>query len=1150
MLTSTPMLGQRLINEFDYNQLKINNQIEFLEALDIVLSTNRASHRYTPLDSTYSLAIQPSDDGSSIPILLPFDFCSWGVPKNNVYINTNGNISFDQPFSSGTPVNMPFSNFSVIAPFWSDVDTRARGGVYYKLLHNALIIVWEDVGYYNQNDSKGNSFQLIITDGSSELLPFGYTVGFFYDQMEWTTGDGSGGLNGFGGAPAIIGINKGDGITSSKVGQYNRNDTTFWLSTDSLNGIKRIEEKVMYLNPCDSLNNKPTILAEKLKDTIGVCVGDTLKDSYYFYAPENDQLTFISADTSNFSGQKIENITSGEIASLDIEIIGSVGNIGIHSIPITVIDNGTPGHFYEINLIVQVDSLPEQAIIYGDTLICEYDTSQLTFVPVFDSYLWSTGDQTSWINAEPGIYTVTVGYNHCETEIEYELKANIPNANIIGEKYICLPDTLDLTVPANDSYLWSNGDTNNSIEIYQTGIYSVTVSNDGCDNSDSLNVKVFDNESLTISASNMNSCNGDSVSLSVTGVYDSVFWDTGDTLNMIKVSSGNYLVTALKYSGTGTVCIAKDSINVGSLVYPPISLLGDSIICGNQTTSYSVNAVFDSYLWDNGITTPNAVYVDHGIHSVGVTFGTCMDTLSFSIIKIDIPNLEILGNLFYCDTVDSSRLIVVGGIWDSLIWNTGETTDTIYTGYGWKKVTVWKDGCSAFEWHPVNELINGVDVEGITEICPGQSTQLKVELGFDFYQWSNGDVGFSSNINTPGSYWCEIHLGICNATTDTISVTLNIPDTVEILGDTVMCNTIGGFLYVDLGFSQFYWSTGETTPVISYTTPGVYSVTVEDDGYCIISDTIDVLVKAPIFPEIQGPSHYCFNDSVVLNINGFDHNIWSTNDTSDQIKVREGVYSVLVRNDDGCSARSPSFKVTSSSPNSEIKGDSLICENEMRFLSIEKKMNHIYEWSDGSNLDSIYVEVGQYQVSVTDTNGCMSVGYFDLKSNATPNAIIEVSPANISNAYIPINFYDGSSVSKGDIIAWFWNIDDSVYFEQEDIEVTFYTGTDLVITHVVWADNGCADTVILDYTISNEIVKTNVITPNGDGVNDYLEFPNIEKYTQNELTIYNRWGAIIFRTNNYRNYWDAYGVSEGVYFYTLSLGDGQSLVKGNFTIIK
>jgi len=99
-------------------------------------------------------------------------------------------------------------------------------------------------------------------------------------------------------------------------------------------------------------------------------------------------------------------------------------------------------------------------------------------------------------------------------------------------------------------------------------------------------------------------------------------------------------------------------------------------------------------------------------------------------------------------------------------------------------------------------------------------------------------------------------------------------------------------------------------------------------------------------------------------------------------------------------------------------------------------------------------------------------------------------------------------------------------------------------------ENGCTDTTFITYRISSDIVKINVITPNGDGINDYLEFPNLQMYAQNELVIFNRWGTEIARYPNYRNFWDAYGVPDGVYFYVLYLEDGIPPVKGSFTIIR
>ena len=106
------------------------------------------------------------------------------------------------------------------------------------------------------------------------------------------------------------------------------------------------------------------------------------------------------------------------------------------------------------------------------------------------------------------------------------------------------------------------------------------------------------------------------------------------------------------------------------------------------------------------------------------------------------------------------------------------------------------------------------------------------------------------------------------------------------------------------------------------------------------------------------------------------------------------------------------------------------------------------------------------------------------------------------------------------------------------------------VIHALTLQNGCTDTASLSYTISSDIVKVNIITPNGDGINDYLVFPNLAVYQTNELIIFNRWGTEVARFKNYRNFWDANGMIDGVYFYVLYLDETQEPIKGSFTIIR
>ena len=56
----------------------------------------------------------------------------------------------------------------------------------------------------------------------------------------------------------------------------------------------------------------------------------------------------------------------------------------------------------------------------------------------------------------------------------------------------------------------------------------------------------------------------------------------------------------------------------------------------------------------------------------------------------------------------------------------------------------------------------------------------------------------------------------------------------------------------------------------------------------------------------------------------------------------------------------------------------------------------------------------------------------------------------------------------------------------------------------------------------------NVITPNSDIYNQFLEIEAIEKV---ELSIFNRWGRVVFSTKDYQNDWDGTGLATGVYYY-------------------
>jgi gliding motility-associated-like protein len=89
-----------------------------------------------------------------------------------------------------------------------------------------------------------------------------------------------------------------------------------------------------------------------------------------------------------------------------------------------------------------------------------------------------------------------------------------------------------------------------------------------------------------------------------------------------------------------------------------------------------------------------------------------------------------------------------------------------------------------------------------------------------------------------------------------------------------------------------------------------------------------------------------------------------------------------------------------------------------------------------------------------------------------------------------------------------------------------------------------------------EVVKgTNIISPNGDGINDQFVIKNIDLYPNNTLTIFDRTGKTLYKVNNYKNDWDAtvkgITLEEGTYYYIVEFGDGKTNAKKGFiTIVK
>ena len=93
--------------------------------------------------------------------------------------------------------------------------------------------------------------------------------------------------------------------------------------------------------------------------------------------------------------------------------------------------------------------------------------------------------------------------------------------------------------------------------------------------------------------------------------------------------------------------------------------------------------------------------------------------------------------------------------------------------------------------------------------------------------------------------------------------------------------------------------------------------------------------------------------------------------------------------------------------------------------------------------------------------------------------------------------------------------------------------------------------LIIDTKAEVSIVN-NILTPNGDGKNDFFVIKGLEKYPNHKLTIFDRGGRMLYATLNYQNNWDGYvngsALAEDTYYYILDLG-GEGTIKGFISIL-
>lgn len=158
-------------------------------------------------------ALPRNDDNSTQAVAIGFQLNFFGNNYSQLFVNNNGNVTFDEALEDWSPDALATIEAPIIAPFWADVDTRgtSSGLVTYGTAtvdnRPAFGVNWNHVGYFESNDDKLNTFQLVLID-RSDVQMGAFDIEFNYDNIVWETGD-DGGNGGLGGASARAGFSNG-----------------------------------------------------------------------------------------------------------------------------------------------------------------------------------------------------------------------------------------------------------------------------------------------------------------------------------------------------------------------------------------------------------------------------------------------------------------------------------------------------------------------------------------------------------------------------------------------------------------------------------------------------------------------------------------------------------------------------------------------------------------------------------------------------------------------------------------------------------------------------------------------------------------------------------------------------------------------------
>lgn len=561
----------------------------------------------------------------------------------------------------------------------------------------------------------------------------------------------------------------------------------------------------------------------------------------------------------------------------------------------------------------------------------------------------------------------------------------------------CVGDTVNIGIDTilGGSYLWNNLATTSRIDVTQTNLYDITISNGTCVVYDTIGVTFNDYPIVNLGNDTL-MCLNDNIVFDVTYPNVTYAWNDNSTNPMFTaLDTGYYSVTITDGAG----CADTSDIQIG--YYQTILLPADEIfICDSTTFTITPNLTQGTFLWSTGETTATIAPTTADMYWLEYTnpWG-CVSRDTMILTAPDIPIINLGNDTVVCLNqpifLDATIPNAVSYLWQD--GSTNATFNTTVAGTYFIDAENWHT-CHAYDTIIVqqNEVIPFIGID--TTICHNTPLILNATQYNMTYVWHDGSTNPTFTVVNPGTYWVQLTDSISCVGVDSIVVGQH-PITQVDLGMDLMyvCDSSTFTIYPNYTIGGFVWQDASTNPTFIANNIGIYTLQYTDANTCTSTDNIELY--APPVPSVNlgMDTILCFGETLILDAyQPYNRNVLWQDGSMDSIFIinnnMNGIYNVELTDTNGCQAFD-TITVLYNHVTPQLRTDTSICySTTIPVNGTYPEANISYLWSTGETTPIITAtQDTTYWIQLTDSIGCQGSDTFNLSYDPIADLGLDVS---------------------------------------------------------------------------------------------------------------------------------------------------------------